>query len=126
MKTIKSKLLILSLCMLSFMSCTKDESPDTSIIPAILPVMKPGEIVPMRTKVKVNSDGTYVLPAEASLLTTQCFGKITVSFILVDGVPQTNTCNSPSGSSNQTNNVAGADEVSFTVQPGSHAEIILK
>lgn len=123
MKIVKIKLLLLSFYMLGFMSCTDDtSSPD----PFLIQVVMPGEIIPIGTKVKVKSSGTYELPAEANLLTTQCFGKITVSFNLVDGTPQTNTCQSPSGSSNQTNFVSGAEELYFTVHPGSYAEIILK
>ena len=110
-----------SCCLLGAIGCTGDIV--TELVE--MPVVIPGETIPMRTKVKVFDNGTYYLSPEAQVITTHCHGTVTVSFTPAEGASQSNTCHSDLGGSNQTNLIGGADHIVLTLAPGSWAKVIL-
>ena len=83
--------------------------------------VSPGATLPLGTTVRVNSVGTYMLPAGASALTTRCWGRVTVTFTPPGGATQSNTCESPDGSGNQTNDVTGVTSVMYDLDAGAYA-----
>lgn len=84
----------------------------------------PGATLPLGVTVTVDQSGVFALPAGANIITTQCFGEVSVA-ISRPGVatPEVNTCNSPDGSANQTNVVGGAASVSYVVAMGASARV---
>lgn len=86
-----------------------------------LQTVNPGSTFPLGATVLINSDGPYIIPNGASILTTRCFGTATVA---IPGTPpQTNTCSSPDGSSSMTNSVTGVGAVTYTFSTGSSAQV---
>ncbi|GJM29527.1 MAG: hypothetical protein DHS20C17_21620 [Cyclobacteriaceae bacterium] len=103
-------------------------SNDDEVLPGFdnsSPVLDAGAMIPMRTKVAIITSGTYLLPPEAGLLTTRCYGSVSVTLQQPNQSPQVNSCNSATGSSSQTNNVSGLTDVNFNVAAGSRAEVTL-
>lgn len=109
-KIAKGKLPLLCYCMLGFICCKEVVSTPE---PFLIQVVIPGEIILMGTKVIVNNTGTYEQPAKASRLTTQCFGKITISLNFADETTRSYTCQNPSGNTNETYCVGGTKELHF-------------
>ncbi|MGI9545457.1 MAG: hypothetical protein ACR2MX_19505 [Cyclobacteriaceae bacterium] len=89
------------------------------------PSLASGDLIPMNLKVRIDKNGTYTLPDNASLLTTRCFGKVTVTFQPPNGQLQMNTCHNTTSSSSQSNVVSGVTEVDFEVEAGSYAHVTL-
>ena len=83
----------------------------------------PGETLPLGTTVRVDAVGTYLLPAGATLLTTRCTGRVTVTFTPPGGATQNNTCESPDGSANQTNDVTGVTSVMYDLDADAFADV---
>ena len=91
---------------------------------ATLPAIVPGESLPLAVPVTITQSGAYMLPDNATSLTTRCTGLITVTIDRPGSAsPEVNTCNSPGGSSSQTNVVAGVNNVAYTVAPGGSAQV---
>ncbi|MDH3734868.1 MAG: hypothetical protein OEU54_15170 [Gemmatimonadota bacterium] len=70
---------------------------------------------------RIETSGTYLLTPGAVTLRTQCFGTVTVTFTPPGGVEQNNMCDSPDGSTTQTNDVTGVTSVTsvaYTVDSG--------
>ena len=123
MKTLTTILLALLIGSPGHTGCIEQENLPA---PSSLQALAPGDIIPLETKVCIRSAGIYKLTHGASLLTTRCYGSISVSFQLPDSTSQTNSCNSPSGRTSQTNYISGVNEVFYSIQSGSYAEISLQ
>ncbi len=87
------------------------------------PVVTPGSTLPLGTTVRINTSGDYQLPQTATTLTTRCTGSVAVTFETMPGSPQTNTCDSATGSSSQTNIVTGASSVTYVLGTGALADV---
>lgn len=87
------------------------------------PVVNPGSTLPVGTTVRVNTSGDYQLPQTATTLTTRCTGSVAVTFETTPGSPQTNTCDSATGSSNMTNIITGASSVTYVLGTGAFADV---
>ncbi len=88
--------------------------------------VSPGATLPLGTTVRIDEVGTYVLPAGATSLTTRCWGRVTVTFTPPGGATQSNTCQSPNGSANQTNDVTGVTSVMYEVDRGAYAHVTVR
>lgn len=128
MKSYQVFILIGSLCLLTSFGCSKsdDLAPREEPPANELQFIYPGEEIPSGIKVMIAQSGKYLIPGGASSIHTRCFGTVTLSFELADSSPQSNTCQSDSGSSSQTNLISGVDELSFSMGLGSYAEVLLK
>ena len=84
-----------------------------------------GDTIPLDTTVRINQGGAYPLPMGAVSLRTRCFGSVELSFTPASGVPQNDTCSSLDGSANQTNNVTGASDVTYSFSAGGFAHVTL-
>jgi len=107
---------------LSFVSaCGDGGSSSGGGVPATTPVaISPGGTIPLGTTVRITASGTYSLPKGANTITTRCTGEVTVT---IPGAGQSNTCNSPDGSANQTNSVAGESEVMYELGQAASAQV---
>ena len=124
MKQSKFNLLALVWVLLIFSACSgSDPEIDPPFDPNDLPVISPGEMIPMSTKVSIEETGTYLLPNDANVITTRCFGKVTLTFEQSNGNVQINTCQNSTGSSSQTNAVTGVSDVHYEIEAGAHAEV---
>lgn len=90
------------------------------------PTVSPGATLLLGTTVRIDAVGTYLLAAGASLLTTRCTGRVTVTFTPPGGATQNNTCQSPDGSSNQTNDVTGVTSVMYDLDPDAFADVTVR
>ena len=107
-----------------FLLTTCGSSSETLIGPTPPAVtLSPGDTIPLGTTVRVSVSGVYRLPVGANRLTTRCTGSVSVTFSTGSGPPQTNTCESPDGSANQTNIVTGATQVTFDLGAGALADV---
>ena len=82
-------------------------------------------MIPLNTKVSIEETGTYLIPNSADLITTRCFGKVTLTFEQPNGNVQVNTCQNSTGSSSQTNVVTGVNDVHYEIETGAHAEVTI-
>lgn len=129
MKLNKTTLIAFSLGLLAtFVSCNDIDDVYIDTIPSTdTPwILAPGDMIPWNTKVQIKSSGVYQLPQGANSLFTRCFGKVTLSYENSNGVTQFNTCHSITGGSNQRNPVTGVLMVSYDLEEGSYAEVILE
>ena len=85
------------------------------------PTLLPGDTFELGTTETLTLIGNYLLPAGATTITTRCTGEVTIEIPTVP--PQTNTCNSLTGSSSMTNPVTGASEVTYTFGEGAFATV---
>lgn len=80
-----------------------------------------GDTIPTGTTVRIDVGGTYQPTDGATSLTTRCTGRVTVSFETTPDSLQTDTCESPDGSSSQANNVSGGSRVMYELGPAVFA-----
>lgn len=119
--------LILSLVVLAATLLTACGSDSTGGVVGAAPLrtLSVGETIPLGTTVEIVDSGTYPLETGASRLRTRCFGRVAVTIERVPGSPETNTCDSDNGSSNQTNDVTGVDSVVYDIDAGALARVTL-
>lgn len=119
--------LVGAIFILSCFGCSKtdDVSPRIDLTNE-LQIIYPGNEIPFGTKVKIVESGIYRVPDGASIVTTRCFGTVTVSYTPTEGPTQSNTCQNHDGGSNQTNPIPGVDQIEFSLGQESYAEILLK
>ena len=91
-----------------------------------LPTVAPGGTLPLGDLVRIAASGTFNLPEGAASLATRCFGTVTVTFTPPGGSEQNNMCESPNGSSIQTNVVTGVETVDFALGAASFGEVIVQ
>lgn len=94
--------------------------------PAPTRTLAAGETIPLGTSVTINKSAVYPLAPGANRLTTRCTGRVDVIIESTPGNPVTNTCDSLTGSSQQTNLVGGLRTVEYVLGQGASGRVTLE